>query len=66
MARKGHLNRNLTQAECPWLKKDLDKGKEVYEFNGYTYGCISDGGIAVSDNPDKNPFYEVPANSVSW
>ena len=67
MARKGHLVRNVTRQECWWLSADLmEEGKEVYEYAGYTYGCVSSSGIAVSDQPDKNPFYEVPADSVSW
>ena len=50
MVRKGHLG----------------NGKEVYEYSGYTYGCISPSGIAVSDQPEMSPFYEMPADSVSW
>lgn len=41
-------------------------GDVVYRFDGYTYGCISPGGIAVTMEPDKHPFFEVPAISVVW
>lgn len=66
MVRKGTLIRSLTPEEFPWLERALPAGKEVYEFIGYTYGCISWGGIAVSDEPDEIPFYEVPFDAVSW
>lgn len=65
MARKGLLKRAVTTKECPWLGKNLKKGKVVYEFNGYTYGCIKSG-IAVSDEPDGPLFYEIPRNAVEW
>jgi hypothetical protein len=65
MARKGKLTRLVTTEECPWLGQNLKKGKVVYEFNGCTYGCIASG-IAVSDKPDANPFYEIPHNAVKW
>jgi hypothetical protein len=65
-AKKGHLTRNITTKKCPWLGKGLEKGKVVYEYTGYTYDCITSGGIAVSDKPDKDPFYQVPENAVKW
>lgn len=43
MLKKGLLIRLVTHEECPWIERDLPEGKEVYEFTGYTYGCISDG-----------------------
>jgi len=67
VAQKGTLVRNVTHGECPWLDlTGLPEGTVVYEYSGYTYGCISDNGIAVSNEPDSSPFYEVPADSVSW
>ena len=62
----GHLTRNVTQEECPWLEADLSEGKEVHKFDGATYGCITDSGVAVSDTVDENPFYEIPIDSVLW
>lgn len=66
MPQRGSLTRNVTKKECPWLERDLPSGKEVYEYDGHTYGVISPSGVAVSDKPDTTPFYELPADSVSW
>lgn len=66
MARRGVLNRKVTRKECPWLGRDLPKGKKVYEYDNYTYGCIDSGGIAVTDKPETTPFYEIPENSVDF
>jgi len=66
MARKGHLNRNVTIKEYPWLEKDLKKRKVVYKYYGFTYGCISSQGVAVTDKPDKTPFYELPQSAINW
>ena len=65
MSKIGHLNRSVTIKECHWLGKDLEKGKVVYEYNGCTYGAVASG-IAVSDKPNKTPFYEIPRDSVDW
>ncbi len=65
MKKRGVLNRAVTKEECPWLNKDLKKGKVVYKYTGYTYGCIGRG-VAVSDKPGKTPFYEVPHSAVTW
>lgn len=64
--KKGVLSRNVTKQECSWLDNDLEKGKTVYAFKGYTYGCISPTGVAVSDEPDKIPFYEIPKDAITW
>lgn len=66
MMRKGTLNRDVTSEECSWLVKDLKKGHVVYEYAGYTYNCIGQNGVAVSDKPEELPFYEVPMNAVDW
>ena len=65
-AREGRLIRAVTEKECPWLSKNLPQGKKVYEYSGYTYGCISSRGVAVSDKPDTTPFYEVPKDAAGW
>lgn len=66
MYRKGVLVRDIARSECPWLDGNLPKGKVVYGYINHTYGCIGPGGIAVSDEPDKTPFYEIPTSAVSW
>lgn len=65
-AKKGVLKRNITTKECSWLKPGLKKGSVVYRYDKHTYGCIGNNGIAVSDEPNEEPFYEVPKDAVDW
>ena len=64
--KKGALKRDVTVQEVSSLDQDLKKGREVFKYHGYTYGCISENGVAVSDKPGEGPFYEIPANAVEW
>ncbi|MDB5224823.1 MAG: hypothetical protein JWO43_445 [Candidatus Adlerbacteria bacterium] len=64
MPLKGQLTRVVTKAECSWLKKDLPKGKVVYEYGKATYGCVGPNGVAVSDKPNKEPFYQLPKDAL--
>lgn len=64
--KRGHLKKDVTKGEYHWIAKDLKKGKVVYKYYGQTYGCITGNGIAVSNKPGKNPFYEIPEESVKW
>lgn len=66
MSDSGILNRTVTTSECDWLDEDLPAGKEVFRFDGCTYGCISEGGVAVSDKPGDEFSYEVPSDAVTW
>ena len=56
--------RDVTKTECPWLDFDLKKGIPVYRYDGCTYQCISDHGVAVTMVNGKLPFFEVPWNAV--
>jgi hypothetical protein len=57
--------RNVTKQECPWLYSEVQKGDTFYSYLGCTYGCISDSGIAVTENScGEAPFFELPANAV--
>lgn len=38
-------------------------GMVVHEYKGVTYGCIRDG-IAVTLEPGRTPFYELPYDAV--
>jgi len=59
------LTRNVTKVECPWLDFDsLNKGSVVYKFNGITYGCVSQNGVACSFVEDEYPFFELPRDAV--
>lgn len=62
------LTKNVSQLEHPWLSRDYLKGEIVYEYRGYTYGCLSqDGsGIAVTKSPnDETPFFELPLEALT-
>ena len=54
------LKRDVTMKECPWLKRDYKAGEILYVYSGLTYGCIGPGGVAMSEHPDKDPFFEIP------
>lgn len=56
--------RNITPNECHWLLKTIVKGSEVFEYRGYTYGCVSPSGIAVTIHDGKDPFFELPTNAL--
>jgi len=47
-----------------WLARDYKKGEVLYRYHGYTYGIISDNGVAVSEVFDLLPFFEVPLDAV--
>jgi hypothetical protein len=52
--------RDIGSTLCPWLDKRVHEGDIVYEYTGYTYGCISEVGIAVTYLPGEAPFFELP------
>lgn len=58
------VTRTVTPDECDWLEASIDCGRVVYRYHGITYGCISDGGIAVTYEPDKTPFFELPIDAL--
>lgn len=58
------LTRDIPKKECNWLDRNYKKGEIVFEYTGYTYGCISNTGKAFSDNYDLEPFFELPNNAV--
>jgi hypothetical protein len=58
-------NRKITRKECPWLDKPIAVGTLVFRYNGHTYGCISKNGIAVTENCDELPFFELPRDAVN-
>lgn len=62
----GLLNRDINVEKYSWLDKDLPKGSMVYKYYGYTYGFISESGVAVTDEPGKTPFFEIPKDSIDW
>ena len=58
------LTRDVTKKECSWLDRNYKKGEILFEYDGYTYGCISPNGIACSDKDQETPFYEIPKNAL--
>ena len=61
---KARLLRDVTTGECFWLSKDFKEGDEIYLYNGPTYGCISRGNEAFTEEEDKTPFFELPSDAV--
>lgn len=59
------LIREVTVKECPWLDCDMPKGYITYKYYGHTYGCVTGNGMACSDLPDKDPFYELPKDALN-
>jgi hypothetical protein len=57
------LVRSVTRDECFWLDEDLPIGMKVHIYRGCTYGCVGDG-IAVTLEPGKMPFFEVPCDAI--
>ena len=60
---KYEVTRELTDREKYDTSKDIKKGDIIYRFKGYTYGCISSG-QACSLIEGKNPFFEMPLDSI--
>ena len=58
------ITRTLTTEECPWLDEPIAEGTVVWSFRGYTYGCITPSGVAVSAVRGEHPFFEVPLDAV--
>jgi len=57
------LIRDVDRKECPWLDRDFRAGEVFQSYEGYTYGCISDNGVACSWD-GKEPFFELPADAL--
>lgn len=58
-------SRTITTKECPWLDEDIQKDTELHYYPGYTYGCITDKGVAVTTEKNILPFFEVPVHLIS-
>lgn len=56
--------RRITLEECPWIGQDIEENEILYPYYGYTYGCIAPTGVAISREPGKHPFLEVPRDAV--
>ena len=56
------LKRDVLQSEFKHLKRDFKKGEIVYLYGRYTYGCISESGVACTID-GKLPFFELPKNA---
>lgn len=55
--------RDVTQAECPWLDRDVKVGELVTSFHGHVYGSISANGKAIT-LAGKTDFVELPLDSI--
>lgn len=63
--KKLKINREVTQDECPWMEEPLEAGTVVFEYLGYTYGCISPNGMAVTFASGETPFFEIPMDALT-
>ena len=61
--RRMRVTRDVTRAECPWLRRDFEAGTLLVEYLGFTYGTISANGTAVSVDGGV-PFFELPTSSL--
>ena len=61
---KYELTRDVTRTECHWLDRDYKAGEHVFEYTGYTYGCVTPSGIAITARPGETPFHELPADAL--
>ncbi len=59
------LNESVKSEDFHWNPPNLSGGQVVYEYTGYTYGCISPTGIAVTLVPDETPFFELPRHLLT-
>lgn len=57
------VTRDVTKKECRWLDEDVPAGTTVYEYWGFTYGCVGSG-KAVSREPGEEPFFELPRDAL--
>lgn len=64
MAKVVRLKRAVTQAECPWLDRDLPAGTPVFTYLGPTYGVVTPKGVAVTMKVAETPFFEIPADAI--
>ncbi len=64
--RKGRLVISLNRKKCPWLRhgRYLEKGRLVYLLE--TVQCVAPDVIAVTNEPGKFPFFEIPKDAVEW
>ena len=46
------------------VSEHMKQGTIVYDYGGYTYGCISSKGEAFTMEDGKTPFFEIPRNAV--
>jgi|WetSurMetagenome_2_1015567.scaffolds.fasta_scaffold00674_27 hypothetical protein len=59
------LTRDIFVMDCPWLDRAFEKGDLVWAYHGCTYGCVSDGGRAVTLHDGQLPFFELPRDALA-
>ncbi len=58
------LIREVSQSECPWLRRDFALGEIVYLFESATYNCISKNGLPFTNEASGKHFFELPKDAV--
>jgi len=61
---KFEVIREVTTRECWWLNKDIPAGTIVYRYDGNTYGCCTESGVACCLEEGQTPFFELPMNAL--
>ncbi len=47
------------------MNRAVARGELLYKYLGYTYGCIGEDGVAVSENGSLlPPFHQLPRDAV--
>lgn len=64
LGKKFKVIREITIKECCWLENNILKDTIIYIYDGYTYGCITHTGVAVTVNYNELPFFEVPKDAI--
>lgn len=60
------VNRDVTPEECFWLDETVKEGTSVFLYDGYTYGCITDQGTAITLVKGQTPFFELPNDALDF
>jgi len=57
------VTKDVTKEDYPWLDRDFQEGEIIFLYEGHTYGCITEEGIAMSLD-GKEPFFEFPKEAL--
>lgn len=65
MIKKVRVTRNVASGDPHnYYPHSVRKGEEFWTFHGRTFGCVSTGGIALSERAGEGPFFEFPLDAL--